>query len=385
MASRLLKAMGGGRRAKKGAPAVRVVSAADTAQVRGYLHSGNFALNYAISGRLLRGWPLGHSCEIYGDPSTGKSFLLYRAIAEAQAMGGEAALDDTEYAFHSDWAAKHLGVNPRDLVYREPSSRTIEEHQQFVQEWFAGIKKLHDADAKKARKPKVVPYVLAADSLGLMAINALLENGKTMGMQKAQRIHDLFRVIHSELHNYPALYLAANHKISSIDMWKPDEAGGGKGAKYASTVRLDMRTPQRIKSAPGDPDEFVGVISKVFVAKNRLTIPWRTIRMSIPFKQPINPFSGLVPILERIGIIEFTKDKTIAYADEDTKLKAFPDPKHFLAQDRSGTMLMQRHPDILEVADKHLDVLDAQEDYLVAASVDEDDDDTTEDGEGDDE
>ena len=77
---------------------LEVKSARDALQVKGWLDTGNYALNWAVSGRFGRGYPLGHSCEIFGDQGTGKSFLVARAMAMAQARNGVALIDDTEGA-----------------------------------------------------------------------------------------------------------------------------------------------------------------------------------------------------------------------------------------------------------------------------------------------
>ncbi len=82
-----------------------VRTARDAAEVVGWLDTGNYALNWAISGRFGRGYPLGHTVEVFGDPSTGKSFLLARAMAMVQAMKGVALLDDTEGAYNVEWMA----------------------------------------------------------------------------------------------------------------------------------------------------------------------------------------------------------------------------------------------------------------------------------------
>lgn len=82
-----------GWREKQG---LEVRSARDGTALKGWLDSGNYALNWAVSGRLLRGYPLGHTVEIFGDPSTRKSFLVAGALAMAQAVGGVGLLDVAE-------------------------------------------------------------------------------------------------------------------------------------------------------------------------------------------------------------------------------------------------------------------------------------------------
>lgn len=65
------------------------------------------------------GLPAGRFVEIYGDYSTLKSYIAYKAIAAVQAAGGTTALVDTEKSFDVDWATK-LGVNVEDLIIQRP-------------------------------------------------------------------------------------------------------------------------------------------------------------------------------------------------------------------------------------------------------------------------
>ena len=41
-----------------------------------YLDSGNYALNWAISGKLNGGFPMTKTMEMFGDPGSGKSLML---------------------------------------------------------------------------------------------------------------------------------------------------------------------------------------------------------------------------------------------------------------------------------------------------------------------
>ena len=65
--------------------------------VREWVTTGNYALDWAISGKLIGGgFPLGRVVEVFGDPSTGKSILLMNVMKATQDLGGEAFYDDPE-------------------------------------------------------------------------------------------------------------------------------------------------------------------------------------------------------------------------------------------------------------------------------------------------
>ena len=91
--------------------------ASDPKYIVTYLSTGVFPIDAILQGGL----PRGRFTEIYGDYSTFKSYIGYRAIATTQEAGGIAALVDTEHAFDPVWA-ESLGVNVKDLLIKRPPS-----------------------------------------------------------------------------------------------------------------------------------------------------------------------------------------------------------------------------------------------------------------------
>jgi len=70
---------------------------------------------------LHGGLPFGRFVEIFGDYSTLKSYIGYKAIASAQKKGMLAALIDTEHSFDPKWA-EEIGVDTKELIYRQPEN-----------------------------------------------------------------------------------------------------------------------------------------------------------------------------------------------------------------------------------------------------------------------
>ena len=73
--------------------------------------TGSIALDIALG---VGGVPKGRIVEIYGPESSGKTTLVQHIMAEAQRLGGTAALIDAEHAFDPLYASK-TGVNVQDL------------------------------------------------------------------------------------------------------------------------------------------------------------------------------------------------------------------------------------------------------------------------------
>jgi recombination protein RecA len=322
---------------------VGVQTAAEAAQVNGWLSTGNYALNWAISGQFSLGYPGGHVVEVFGDNSTGKSFLMALAMAEAQATGGIAVLDDTEGAFSADRTRSTIGVNTDTLIYRR--SRTVSEHSQLV---CAVAKSLKTAGPSKRRVSALV-----LDSLALLSTDHELAEPGKRDMTRAQEIRRLFRVNGTEISDLPLAYLVTNHKTAEIGgmaFGPQTTTPGGSGLKFQASVRIDLRTPAKIKAPNG---EYVGVIITAFIAKNRLTTPWRSIKIAIPFHMRIEPTSGLVKVLLDLGLIQHHGQNLVVWG-EDSGIKAHVSAQGFLKQDQSAKQLLEKYPGFIEWADEQL-------------------------------
>lgn len=338
---------------------MEVETASRGAEVKGWLHSGNYAMNYAMTGRLLRGYPIGHVTEVFGDNSTGKSYLLARALSETQQAGGFALLDDSEGALNLDWAAR-LGVDTDTLAYKR--SRTVHEHMLLLDAILGILEKASAADKEK-------PVCVALDSLAALTteheLNTLEKN--TKDMQRAQEIHKLFRVAGGLLKKTNAVYMLANHKIAPMNQFSKADSTGGGGPKFYSSVRLDLRTPSYVKDSR---KEVVGAIVRVVVFKTRWTGSFKESRLYIPYYSALSPYSGLVDLLINQKILAVRGKSMIwAEAEEDTGVAA--PGKDFIKQDRLAEQLIDAYPDLLQEVDKmfeeravdeNLTVEDANED-----------------------
>lgn len=324
---------------------LEVYPARDAAEVVGWLDSGNYALNWAMSGRFLLGYPLGHTVELYGDNSTGKSYLIQQAIRNAQAGGGVALLDDTEGAFNPQRAEQTLGINVDKLAHRD--SDTINEHIATV---LAFAQAISDLKIKQ-------PSVLACDSLANLMSDAEADNPYARDMKRQQDIKRLFRVTGNKVSDLPIAYLVANHKISLMGQtWgKESDSSGGGGPKYQASIRIDLRTPSRIKDSG---DNFVGVLIKAFIEKNRISIPWRTVQFAIPFYRPIEAASGLIPVLLSLGVVTLDGDEIVlnggSYTGVNTGFRFYKSKDKFLMNDVTAQKILDTYPNLLQEVDQWL-------------------------------
>jgi len=322
-----------------------VYSARDAAVVVGWLDTGNYALNWAISGRFGRGYPLGHTVEIFGDPSTGKSYLIARAVARAQEAGGVTLLDDVEGAYNVDWI-ETLGVDAGKLAYAH--SRTVKDHLVLSGHFLKAYKALLDKGKIKG------PGLLAVDSLALLSTEHELKvRLDKRDMTKAGELRGFFRIMMGDLYALPVVHISTNHIIAKIgDLWNPRTTPGGGGPKYQASVRIDLRSASKIKTE--DTNEVVGVLCRVVVDKNRIAPPWKEVRLTIPFYQPISAASGLIPVLLDLGILTVA-GQFLQYEGRKLGLRVYKDRKKVLRQDEEAERLLDMVPEILEAADTWLE------------------------------
>lgn len=328
--------------------------AAEGAKVIGYLDTGNYALNWSISNRFLGGWPLGHVTEIYGDPSTGKSYLVARAIAQALQRGGVALLDDTEGAFNAVWASTKLGVATDRLAYRK--SDTVAEHMDTVKAYVAALKDVLKGWKKEygmEHKEALGPSVLALDSLALLST----EHEQKVGLEKvsltrAKEVRTMLRIMGSQISELPVAYLIANHTIANIgDPFHPKDTPGGGGVKFQASIRLELQRVSKVKVET----QIVGVKVKCKVEKNRFAVPWRTTEMVIPFFEAISPYSGLIPLLTTLGVL-IVPVRTLVLRDTagvETETRIPAHKSDFLKQDGSAQELLTMYPDLLKNLDAY--------------------------------
>lgn len=325
---------------------LEVTSARDALQISGWLDSGSYALNWAMSGRFLRGYPLGATVEIFGDPSTGKSFLVTRALAQAQAQGGVALLDDTEGAYNLEWIGT-LGVNADALAYRR--SRTVNDHLKTTRQFVGAVR---DLIRGKGSDIFQGPAVLACDSLSLLTTEHELEVGlDKRSLDKARELKAFFRIVGGEIVDLPVTHIATSHAIAKIGGFGSSRTtSGGGGPKYQAGIRLDLRAVSKIKKGT----QYSGVIVRVVVAKNRVVAPWKEARLAIPFYRPISPLSGLIPTAIDAGVLKPSGQNGLTFQGSDIKAQHFKTKSLFLKQDQEAEKLLVEIPDFLEQADEML-------------------------------
>ncbi len=243
--------------------------------------SGSLALDHALG---VGGYPRGRIIEIYGPESSGKTTLAIHAIAEAQKLGGIAAMIDAEHAFDRTYA-KALGVNLDALLISQPDNgeQALEIADNLIR---SGAIDIVVIDSVAALTPK-------AEIEGEMGENKVGLQARLMSQALRKLTANISKT------NTCCIFINQLREKIGIMFGNPETTTGGNALKFYASVRLDIRRTTQIK----DGEEALGNHVKVKVVKNKMAPPFKKAEFDIVFGEGISHSSELVDLGVELGII----------------------------------------------------------------------------------
>lgn len=246
------------------------------------ISSGSLAIDYALG---IGGYPKGRICEIYGPESSGKTTLALHAIAECQKAGGRAAFIDAENAIDPMYAKK-LGVNIDELILSQPDSgeQALEITELLVR---SGAIDLIVIDSVAALVPQ-------AELDGEMSDNQVGLQARLMS--KAMR--KLAGVMNRS--DCTAIFINQLREKVGIMFGNPETTPGGRALKFYSTIRLDVRKGEALKSGT----DIVGNKVNVKVVKNKVAPPFKVAPIEIMYGEGISHIGEVINMGVDLDIIQ---------------------------------------------------------------------------------
>ena len=287
-----------------------------------WVSTGNYALNYLISGQFDRGVPIGKVTVFAGESGAGKSFICSgNLIRNAQEQGIYVILVDTENALDEKWLHA-LNVDTSEEKLLKLNLAMIDDVAKLVTDFVKEYKALPEDD-----RPKVL-FVL--DSLGMMLtptdVNQF-ESGDLKGDmgRKPKALTALVRNCVNMFGDLNIGLVATNHTYASQDMFDPDDKiSGGQGFIYASSIVVAMRKLKLKEDDEGNKvSEVKGIRAACKIMKTRYAKPFESVQVKIPYETGMNPYSGLVDLFEGKGLLEKEGNRLKYVLANGTEIKQF--------------------------------------------------------------
>jgi recombination protein RecA len=231
----------------------RIQKGAENIEVK-FLTTGIPEVDYVFSG----GMPLGRVIHLYGQKSSGKSWLCQRAIAQAQKRGMTCAFLDCEGTYSTDWA-KNLGVNVEELIYIPVSNAevTLQVMRELVESNGVDLIVL---DSIAALTPK--------DELD----KSFDEEAKMAGT--ARLMSKAMRVLNSKGSGKVTM-MFINQIRDSMDKYSGPTTPGGRAVGFYATTEINVSRGKAITKGTGNDAETIGYEMRIVCDKNKVGVPKR--------------------------------------------------------------------------------------------------------------
>ena len=264
--------------------------------------TGSLGLDLALG---IGGVPRGRIVEIYGPESSGKTTVALHIIAEAQKAGGYAAFIDAEHALDPAYA-KALGVDIDSLLVSQPDNgeQALEITEQLVR---SGAIDVIVVDSVAALVPKAeIDGEMGDAFVGVLA------------RLMSQAMRKLAGVVSKS--NCCAIFINPLREKVGVMYGNPEVTTGGRALKFYSSVRMDVRRVETVKTNGTATANH----TKVKIVKNKVAPPFREVEFDIVYGKGISKMGELVEVGVKTGVLR--KSGSWYYKGEER-----------LAQGREGT------------------------------------------------
>ena len=243
--------------------------------------TGILPLDIAIG---VGGLPRGRIIEIYGPESSGKTTVALHFVAEIQRQGGTAIFIDAEHAMDPSYA-KRIGVDIDSLIFSQPDS---------------GEQGLEIIDSM-VRSSAIDMVVI--DSVAALVPQAEIDGdmGSSHVGLHARMMSQAMRKLAGNISktNTIAVFINQVREKVGVMFGNPEVTTGGRALKFYSTIRMEVRKSEAIKSGT----EIIGNRTKVKITKNKVAPPLKTAEFDILYGEGFSRLGALIDMGVENGLV----------------------------------------------------------------------------------
>lgn len=245
--------------------------------------TGALALDHATA---IGGLPRGRVTELYGVPGAGKSTLALETARNCQEAGGIVGFIDAENALNRS-LTESIGIDESRFVIAQPDTgeQGIEIAKDMIE---SDVFDMVIIDSAAALVPAAeLNAEVAQQHMGLQA--RLLSKGMRV-LTHATAVHNVALVVINQLRTNLQKYGA------------PMESTGGAALKYASSMRIEVRTsPSKAIKKGAD---IIGAEVTATVKKNKFASPSKPVEFKIIHGKGVDRADGVLVVALDLGVVE---------------------------------------------------------------------------------
>lgn len=270
-----------------------VVSEGTSADISGFIDTGSYALNAALSGSIYGGLPDNKVTALAGEEATGKSFLILGMVKHFLDKDPNSVC----FFFETEGSVSKDIMEKRGIDTSRVLNIPIETIQQFRTQALRIV-----VDYLNTPKNDRVPSFIALDSLGMLSTTKEMEDSEagkeTKDMTRTQLIKAAFRTLTLKLSKARIPCVITNHTYQGMGLFSTKNMSGGQGLKYAASSILFL-SKSKLKDSS---KQMIGSIITCTNKKSRLVREGSSVKIRLTHDYGLDRYYGLIDFALQGGI-----------------------------------------------------------------------------------